>query len=62
MRKISWSGLFIGWILFFGVMLLSASNAAASECIKCHTDKNKLQSITKNLPKKEKSTETAGKG
>jgi hypothetical protein len=62
MKKSSCSGLFIGWILVFGLMLSSASNVAASECIKCHTDKNKLQSITKNLPQKEKSTETAGQG
>jgi len=58
----NWFWLLIGWVLAFSLMHLPAGDATASECIKCHTDKTKLIGITKNLPKKEKSAETAGKG
>ncbi len=62
MKEYSGPGLFIVWALVFVFGSSLFNDAAASECIKCHTDKNKLQSITKNLPQKEKSAETAGKG
>jgi len=55
-------GLFIVVALGFIFLFSLFNDAAASECIKCHTDKIKLQNITKNLPQKEKSSETAGKG
>ena len=62
MKEYSGPGLFIVWTLVFVFGSSLFNDAAASECIKCHTDKNKLQGITKNLPQKEKSTETAGQG
>ncbi len=62
MRKNNWTFLLIDLVLIYIALLWSFNHAMASECIKCHTDKDKLQSITKNLPIEEKSTETAGKG
>ena len=55
-------GLLIGLVLIFIAINWSFNRATASECIKCHTDEKKLKNITKDLSKKEKSTETAGKG
>ncbi len=62
MKGNNWAGLLIYLILISVAVIWPLNNAMGSECIKCHTDKNKLQSITKDLPKKEKSTETTGKG
>ncbi|OEU44618.1 MAG: hypothetical protein BBJ60_09250 [Desulfobacterales bacterium S7086C20] len=62
MRRKHRVGLLIGLILNFIAINWFINCATASECIKCHTDEQKLKSITKDLPKKEKSTETAGKG
>lgn len=49
-------------LLLTGLMLLTAGFVMASQCVSCHTDAEKLQAITKTLPKKVGSTETAGKG
>ena len=50
----------------FGLALaaafLTAGSSPASECVRCHTDAAKLKEITRQLPQKEASSETAGKG
>ena len=54
---------FISSIFFVVIILiLFAGNAIASECIPCHTQKEKLKAITDTLPKKVKSAQTSGQG
>jgi hypothetical protein len=36
--------------------------AQSSQCIQCHTSKEKLQAIAKLIPEKHKSTEAEGSG
>ena len=51
-----------GTVLFLVFVLTAAVPAAASECINCHTNVEKLKAIAKNLPQPEASAESAGKG
>lgn len=39
-----------------------ATSVYASQCVKCHTDVEKLKAIAKTIVKPVGSTETAGKG
>ncbi len=51
-----------GLVVAFAFISLSSGVASDTGCIVCHTNVNKLQEIVAKLPKKEKSTETAGTG
>jgi len=44
------------------LMVFSIRGAIASECVRCHTQKEKLKAITDGLPEKIKSTENTGQG
>jgi len=44
------------------IFILSFGNTIASECERCHTQKDKLKAVTDNLPKKIVSAETSGQG
>lgn len=48
--------------VFLAALLLTAGAALASQCVTCHVDAEKLEAITKTLPAKATSSETAGKG
>jgi hypothetical protein len=52
----------ISCLLILASFLAAAIPAAASQCVECHTDVEKLKAIAQNLPQPETSSETAGKG
>ena len=49
-------------LLLVVTVILSTAVAYASQCVKCHTDVEKLKAIAKTIVKPVGSTETAGKG
>jgi len=51
-----------GVIILAAFMAVILGDAMASECIRCHTDKNKLKTITDGIPQKAKSDQISGKG
>ncbi|MBW2149148.1 MAG: hypothetical protein JRG73_03355 [Deltaproteobacteria bacterium] len=52
----------LGVAAVFALTGISFGAVSESGCVTCHTDAEKLKSITDKLPKKEKSAETAGSG
>jgi len=48
--------------LVVSCLLMTTSAVLASSCVDCHTDVDKLKEISKTLPAKVGSAETAGKG
>ena len=55
-------GITSGVIFLALIFTLSIGDAMASECVRCHTKKDKLKAITDALPKKVKSSEISGQG
>ena len=51
-----------GFIFLAIILTLAFGDAMASECVRCHTKKEKLKTITDILPKKVKSAEISGQG
>ncbi len=51
-----------GVVVIAAIFVLSFGDITASECERCHTQKDKLKAITDTLPGKTTSTEISGQG
>jgi len=48
--------------LLLGTLVSAPLSNEETQCVKCHTDKDRLEALSKSLLKGEKSTEAAGTG